>query len=92
MFGFREKTHTNFINTGQNNHNWQVSHLAIQQTLENSGLFKVDFAISPEKGKDMSGFVLDFAPYVWLYWTIMVICGRRRTKTRFVDFVKNGGE
>ena len=35
--------------TGQNNHNWQVSHLAIQQILENSGLFEVDFAISPAK-------------------------------------------
>ena len=49
--------------TGQNNHNWQVSHLAIQQILENSGLFEVDFAISPAKGEDMSSFIVDFTPY-----------------------------
>ena len=49
--------------TGQNNHNWQVSHVVLKQILENSGRFSVDFAISPEAGKDMSGFVLDFSPY-----------------------------
>ena len=48
--------------TGQNNHNWQVSHVVLKQILENSGRFDVDFAISPEQGKDMSGFVLDFSP------------------------------
>ena len=35
----------------------------LKQILENSGRFDVDFAISPEQGKDMSGFVLDFSPY-----------------------------
>ena len=49
--------------TGQNNHNWQVSHVVLKQILENSGRFDVDFVISPEQGKDMSGFVLDFSPY-----------------------------
>ena len=49
--------------TGQNNHNWQVSHVVLKQILENSGRFSVDFAVSPEAGKDMSGFVLDFSPY-----------------------------
>ena len=44
--------------TGQNNHNWQVSHVVLKQILENSGRFSVDFAVSPEAGKDMSGFVL----------------------------------
>ena len=49
--------------TGQNNHNWQVSHVVLKQILENSGRFSVDFAVSPSQGQDMSGFVLDFAPY-----------------------------
>lgn len=49
--------------TGQNNHNWPVSHVVLKQILENSGYFKVDFAISPEKGKDMSNFILDFTAY-----------------------------
>ena len=36
------------IVTGQSNHNWEISHLAIKQILENSGLFTVNVAISPE--------------------------------------------
>ena len=36
--------------TGQNNHNWQVSHVVLKQILENSGRFSVDFAVSPEAG------------------------------------------
>lgn len=49
--------------TGQNNHNWQVSHVVLKRILENSGRFTVDFAISPAAGEEMSGFVLDFKPY-----------------------------
>ena len=49
--------------TGQNNHNWQVSHVVLKRILENSGRFMVDFAVSPAAGEDMSGFVLDFKPY-----------------------------
>ena len=37
--------------TGQNNHNWQVSHVVLKQILENSGRFDVDFAISPEQAR-----------------------------------------
>ena len=40
------------IITGQNNHNWPVSHQAIKMTLENSGLFKMDVAISPAAGEE----------------------------------------
>lgn len=64
--------------TGQNNHNWQVSHVVLKQILENSGRFSVDFAVSPEAGKDMSGFVLDFSPYELWCWIIMGMLGRRR--------------
>ena len=34
--------------TGQNNHNWQVSHVVLKQILENSGRFSVAFAVSPD--------------------------------------------
>lgn len=64
--------------TGQNNHNWQVSHVVLKQILENSGRFSVDFAVSPEAGKDMSGFVLDFSPYELVCWIIMGMLGRKR--------------
>ena len=51
------------IITGQNNHNWPVSHVAIERILDGSGLFEVETAISPAAGEDMSGFNVDFGRY-----------------------------
>lgn len=51
------------IVTGQNNHNWQVSHVVLKRILENSGMFSVDYAISPEKGGDMTSFKPNFSSY-----------------------------
>ena len=77
--------------TGQNNHNWQVSHLAIQQILENSGLFEVDFAISPAKGEDMSSFIVDFTPYQVVILDYNGDKWPEETNRRFMDYVENGG-
>ena len=62
-FAWAGKPIKTLLITGQNNHNWPVSHVVLEKILENSGLFEVDLAVSPAKGEDMSGFVLDFAPY-----------------------------
>lgn len=51
------------IITGQNNHNWEVSNVAIERILENSGLFEAEVAVSPSKGEDMSGFNVEFEDY-----------------------------
>ena len=51
------------IITGQNNHNWPVSSEAIRLTLEQSGLFAMDVAVSPAAGEDMAGFQVDFSRY-----------------------------
>lgn len=77
--------------TGQNNHNWQVSHLAIRQILENSGRFSVDFAVSPPKGADMSGFILDFTPYDLVVLDYNGDSWPEETRTRFVQYVRAGG-
>lgn len=77
--------------TGQNNHNWAVSHLAIQQILENSQRFVVDFAISPRQGEDMSGFVIDFTPYDLVVLDYNGDSWPAETNQRFLDFVKQGG-
>jgi len=77
--------------TGQNNHNWQVSHVVIKQILENSGLFTVDFAISPAKGGDMSGFVVDFKPYSLVILDYNGDAWPETTNSRFLEFVQNGG-
>ena len=77
--------------TGQNNHNWQVSHVVLKQILENSGRFDVDFAISPEQGKDMSGFVLDFSPYQLVVLDYNGDSWPEVMNRRFVEYVQNGG-
>ena len=79
------------IVTGQSNHNWEVSHLAIKQILENSGLFAVNVAISPETGKILSNFNPDFASYQLV---VLDYDGDRwpeEMEKSFLEFVKNGG-
>ena len=77
--------------TGQNDHNWQVSHVVLKQILENSGRFDVDFVISPEQGKDMSGFVLDFSPYQLVVLDYNGDSWPEETNRRFLEYVQNGG-
>lgn len=77
--------------TGQNNHNWPVSRLAIQQILENSGQFVVDFAISPAKGEDMSGFLVDFASYDLVVLDYNGDPWPEETRSRFVEYAEKGG-
>ena len=88
---FAQEPVKTLIVTGQNNHNWQVSHVVMKQILENSGLFTVDFAISPSKGEDMSGFVLDFKPYGLVVLDYNGDAWPEETNRRFLDFVQNGG-
>lgn len=77
--------------TGQNNHNWQVSHSVLKQILENSGRFDVDFAISPEKGKDMSGFVPDFTTYQLVVLDYNGDAWPDETNRRFLEYAQKGG-
>ena len=79
------------IVTGQNSHHWEVSHIAIKQILENSGLFAVDIAVSPKTGEIMSNFRPDFASYQLV---VLDYCGDRwtdETEKSFLDFVEKGG-
>ena len=77
--------------TGQNNHNWPVSHVVLKQILENSGLFEVDLAISPEKGKDMAGFVLDFKPYQLVVLDYNGDPWPEETRNGFLAYAERGG-
>lgn len=79
------------IVSGQNNHNWPVSHKVLQSLLEHSGLFTVDLALSPPKGGDMDAFKPDFSAYDVV---ILDYNGDRWSKTtdeQFLHFVQNGG-
>lgn len=77
--------------TGQNNHNWKVSHLAIKEILENSGLFTVDFAITPSQGGDMSGFLPDFSKYQLVVMDYNGDNWPVDTERAFLDYVNKGG-
>lgn len=79
------------IVTGQSNHAWEVSHIAIKQILENSGHFAVDVAISPETGKFMSNFNPDFASYQLIVLDYYGDRWPEETEKSFLDFVEKGG-
>ncbi len=87
----QEKKLKALIVTGQNNHNWEVSHDLLSKILVNSETFTCEIATSPAKGEDMSGFnptfddfdvvVLDYNGDDW----------SAQTQKDFESFVKNGG-
>jgi type 1 glutamine amidotransferase len=79
------------IVTGQNNHAWKVSHVAIKQILENSGLFAVDIALSPAKGEDMSVFKPDFSAYKLVVLDYNGDRWPKETDQAFLDYVNKGG-
>ena len=79
------------IVTGQSNHKWKVSSIAIKQILENSGLFAVNVAVSPETGKIMSNFKPDFASYQLVVLDYNGDRWPEETERSFLDFVEKGG-
>jgi glycosyltransferase len=79
------------IVTGQNNHKWEVSHVAIEQILENSGLFSVDIAISPKAGEYMFNFKPDFASYQLVVLDYNGDRWPEETEKSFFNFVEKGG-
>ena len=84
------------IVTGQSNpwHTWELSSPIFKQILEQTGLFKVDTAISPPGNEGIENFrpnfadydvvVLDYDGYDRKGWS-------KQTKKAFVKYVKSGG-
>jgi uncharacterized protein len=79
------------IVTGQNNHNWQISSRYLGDILQKSGLFVTEMKISPEQGKDMSDFIIDFSPYDLVVLDYNGDSWPEETNNNFVEYVKNGG-
>lgn len=79
------------IVTGQNNHNWPVSHIALQQILENSGLFEVELAVSPAAGGDMETFDVDFAKYDLVVLDYNGDRWSSKMDESFLSYVNDGG-
>lgn len=79
------------IVSGQNNHNWQVSHKVLKLILDNSGMFETDIALTAPTGGDMSGFAPDFPAYDLV---VLDYNGDRwpaSTDAAFLEYVRNGG-
>jgi len=88
-----QPAHKLLLITGQSNqyHDWTKSAPLVKTYLEQTGLFSVDVATTPERGADMSGFKPDFARYAAV---VVVYEGDEwpvETKQAFVDYMKNGG-
>ena len=79
------------IITGQNNHNWKASSPVLKQILDESGLFKSEIMITPDKGGDMKTFNPDFSKYKLVVLDYNGDSWSEKTNSAFLDFVKNGG-
>ena len=77
--------------TGQNNHNWPVSHQVLKQILESSGLFSVEVAQTPAAGGDMSVFSPDFNAYQLVVLDYNGDSWPESVQEKFESYVKNGG-
>lgn len=79
------------IVSGQNNHNWQVSHLAIKEILDHSKMFTTDIALTPPSGGDMSSFNPQFEKYDLIVLDYNGDRWSATTDSAFLDYVQNGG-
>lgn len=80
------------IVTGQNNHDWKASSPILKTLLDDTGLFVVDMATTPEGGAPgMENFTPDFGAYNVVVLDYVGDPWSDATKTAFVDYVKNGG-
>ncbi len=91
LSGCQEKKIKALIITGQNNHNWEESHVILEKILENSNAFTVTTSISPAKGEDMSSFSPDFLAYDVIVLDYNGDEWPEDTKKGFEIYVKNGG-
>lgn len=76
---------------GQNNHNWKGTTPYLVKILEDTGLFSVDVATSPEPGKDFSNFNVDFSKYDLVVMNYNGDDWNKNMRDSFVKFVVNGG-
>ncbi|OQB37080.1 MAG: Trehalose utilization [Candidatus Hydrogenedentes bacterium ADurb.Bin179] len=77
--------------TGQNNHNWQLSHPILKTIIEDTGMFQVDIAITAPEGGDMSTFTPVFTDYSVIILDYTGDPWPDTTRQAFLDYVRGGG-
>jgi len=76
---------------GQNNHDWKTTTPALKAILEETGLFTVDVATSPQARGDMSSFKPDFGAYRVIISNYNGESWAKETQAAFERFVRDGG-
>ncbi len=76
---------------GQNNHQWKLTSPVLKKILEDSGLFTVEIATTPEKGGDMSTFHPDFSKYAVVISNYNGEPWSKETNDAFEAYVRKGG-
>jgi len=77
---------------GQNNHgNWPQTSQMMKSYLEETGLFTVDIARTPPRGKDLSGYKPEFAKYDVVVSNYNGKMWPEETRRAFVDYMRGGG-
>lgn len=76
---------------GQNNHAWAKTTPLIKAALEESGLFQIDVATTPAKGKNLDDFRPDFSKYQVVVSNYNGDEWPEATKKAFEAFVAGGG-
>lgn len=79
------------IVSGQNNHNWKVSHLAIKEILDNSGKFTADVALTPSASGNMDSFNPQFDKYDVVVLDYNGDRWSAKSDSAFLEYVQNGG-
>ena len=79
------------IVSGQNNHNWKVSHLAIKEILDNSKMFTTDIALTPSAGGNMGSFNPQFDKYDVVVLDYNGDRWSAKTDSAFLEYVQKGG-
>ncbi len=90
-FQLKAAAYKALIVTGQSNHYWEGSYPILKTLLEQTSLFTVDVAKTPEKGGNMASFQPDFKKYNVVVMDYNGESWSEKTKAAFLDYVKNGG-
>ena len=76
---------------GQNNHDWKSTTPVLKALLEETGLFAVDVATTPSKGKPMGSFKPKFDRYDVIVSNYTGDSWPQATQDALVDYMANGG-
>ena len=75
---------------GQNNHDWKGTTPLLKRYLEETGLFVVDVATTPDKGEAI-GFKPEFKKYKLVVSNYNGAAWQKETQQAFEEFVRGGG-